>query len=120
MSRLSIENFFKLFGIGVGVTAVLTLFTPLAANWSLYALIAVRIVEGLFEVKFEWFYSNEFTLIQFNLNTLQGVTYSSLYEMWSKWAPPFERSRMVVAAFTGNYVGIVISLPISGILAETW
>jgi ACS family sodium-dependent inorganic phosphate cotransporter len=37
--------------------------------------------------------------------------------MWSKWAPPFERSRMVVAAFTGNYVGIVISLPVSGILA---
>lgn len=40
--------------------------------------------------------------------------------MWSKWAPPFERSRMVVAAFTGNYVGIVISLPVSGILAQSW
>lgn len=39
--------------------------------------------------------------------------------MWSKWAPPFERSRMVVAAFTGNYIGIVVSLPISGILAQT-
>jgi MFS transporter, ACS family, solute carrier family 17 (sodium-dependent inorganic phosphate cotransporter), other len=49
----------------------------------------------------------------------QGVTYSSLYEMWSKWAPPFERSRMVVAAFTGNYIGIVVSLPVSGILAQS-
>lgn len=48
------------------------------------------------------------------------MTYSSLYEMWSKWAPPYERSRMVVAAFTGNYVGIVVSLPISGILSQTW
>lgn len=28
----------------------------------------------------------------------------------------FYRSRMVVAAFTGNYVGIVVSLPVSGIL----
>ena len=37
--------------------------------------------------------------------------------MWSVWAPPFERSRMVVAAFTGNYVGLLISLPVSGILA---
>lgn len=37
--------------------------------------------------------------------------------MWSKWAPPYERSRMVVAAFTGNYVGLVISLPVSGLLA---
>lgn len=27
---------------------------------------------------------------------------------------------MVVAAFTGNYAGIVVSLPISGLLAETW
>lgn len=35
-----------------------------------------------------------------------------------RWAPPFERSRMVVAAFTGNYVGIVISLPVSGYLAQ--
>lgn len=52
----------QLFGIGVGATAVLTLLTPLAANWSLYALIGVRVIEGVFE----------------------GVTYSSLYEMWSK------------------------------------
>lgn len=41
---------FKLFGIGVGATAVLTLVTPPAANLSLYALIAVRVIEGLFEV----------------------------------------------------------------------
>jgi len=27
---------------------------------------------------------------------------------------------MVVAAFTGNYVGIVIGLPLSGILAQSW
>jgi hypothetical protein len=40
----------KLFGIGVGATALLTLVTPAAANMSLFALIAVRVVEGLFEV----------------------------------------------------------------------
>lgn len=39
--------------------------------------------------------------------------------MFSKWAPPFERSRMVVAAFTGNYIGIVVSLPVSGILSQS-
>jgi MFS transporter, ACS family, solute carrier family 17 (sodium-dependent inorganic phosphate cotransporter), other len=52
----------QLFGIGVGATAVLTLLTPAAAEMSLYALIAVRVIMGVFE----------------------GVTYSSLYEMWSK------------------------------------
>ena len=39
--------------------------------------------------------------------------------MWSKWAPPFERSRMVTASFAGNYIGIVVSLPISGILSAS-
>jgi hypothetical protein len=34
------------------VTALLTLFTPAAANLSIYALIAVRVVEGLFEVNY--------------------------------------------------------------------
>lgn len=41
---------FQLFGIGVGVTALLTLVTPLAAKSSIYALIGVRVIEGLFEV----------------------------------------------------------------------
>lgn len=44
---------------------------------------------------------------------------STEYFYRSKWAPPYERSRMVVAAFTGNYIGIVVSLPVSGILANT-
>lgn len=95
-------------------TAVLTLITPAAANSSLYALIAVRVIEGLFEVINLNCKCNIFNFLSF-----KGVTYSSLYEMWSKWAPPYERSRMVVAAFTGNYIGIVVSLPVSGILAQT-
>lgn len=37
--------------------------------------------------------------------------------MFSRWLPPFERSRMVALAFTGNYAGIVVSMPLSGILA---
>ncbi|CAO1314915.1 unnamed protein product [Diamesa tonsa] len=86
-----------LFGIGIGVTALLTLITPLAAKYSIYALVAVRVIEGLFE----------------------GITYSSLFEMWSKWAPPLERSRMVTYASSGNYIGIVISMPVSGLLAST-
>ena len=55
-----------IFGIGIGVTALLTLFTPLAAKWSIYALVAVRIIEGVFE----------------------GMTFPCCYHIWSKWAPP--------------------------------
>ena len=39
-----------IFGIGIVMTAVFTLFTPLAAYWHIGALIAVRVAEGFFEV----------------------------------------------------------------------
>lgn len=39
----------QVFGTGIAVTALLTLITPLAANTSFYALLVVRIVEGIFE-----------------------------------------------------------------------
>jgi len=39
------------YGIGVGVTALFTLLTPPLANVSVYLLVAVRIIEGLFEVR---------------------------------------------------------------------
>lgn len=43
----------QLFGIGVGVTAIFTLITPAAANLGIWALIAVRVIEGFFEVSSE-------------------------------------------------------------------
>ena len=39
-----------IFGIGIVMTAVLTLLTPVAADLSMWALIAVRAAEGFFEV----------------------------------------------------------------------
>ncbi|XP_065341537.1 vesicular glutamate transporter 1-like isoform X3 [Cloeon dipterum] len=50
----------------------------------------------------------------------QGVTYPSIHAVWSRWAPPLERSRLVTIAFSGSYFGTVISLPLSGYLAETF
>ena len=38
------------YGIGIVMTAVLTLLTPLAAHISVWALVALRVVEGMFEV----------------------------------------------------------------------
>lgn len=61
----------KVFGAGIFSTAVLTLLTPLAANGGVYVLMAVRVVEGIFE----------------------GVTFPCIHAVFSKWAPPHERSR---------------------------
>ncbi len=48
----------------------------------------------------------------------QGITYPSIHAIWARWAPPLERSRLAAVAFSGSYVGTVIALPISGLLAE--
>ncbi|PNF25430.1 hypothetical protein B7P43_G08787 [Cryptotermes secundus] len=86
----------RVFGIGIAVTAFLTLLTPPLTYVSVYLLLAVRIVEGIFE----------------------GVTYPCIHAVWAQWAPPIERSRLATLAFSGSYVGTVVSLPISGYLAE--
>ncbi|XP_065341535.1 sialin-like isoform X1 [Cloeon dipterum] len=88
----------KMFGLGILVTAIITLLTPLLAWTGFYYLVVGRIIEGIFE----------------------GVTYPSIHAVWSRWAPPLERSRLVTIAFSGSYFGTVISLPLSGYLAETF
>lgn len=87
-----------IFGIGIGVTGLLTLFTPLAAKTSIYALITIRIIEGIFE----------------------GMTYPCCYHIWSRWAPQLERSRMANFAMAGSYVGAVVALPLCGIFATAF
>ena len=39
-----------MYGVGVGVTALFTLLTPPLARMGVGMLIAVRVIEGLFEV----------------------------------------------------------------------
>lgn len=33
----------------------------------------------------------------------QGVTYPACHGIWSKWAPPLERSRLATTSFCGKY-----------------
>jgi len=40
----------KLIGYGVFSTAILTILTPLAARYSVYLVIVLRVIEGVFEV----------------------------------------------------------------------
>lgn len=61
-------------------------------------LLAVRIIEGIFE----------------------GVTFPCIHAVWSRWSPPLERSRMASIAFAGNYAGTVIAMPSSGLLATAY
>lgn len=76
---------------------------------------------------------------------IQGVTYPACHGIWSKWAPPLERSRLATISFcgkqddkakangawktseevnstlsfvSGSYAGAVIAMPLAGILVQ--
>lgn len=86
-----------LFGFGVLCTSVLTMFTPLAARHSVGMLILVRILEGLGE----------------------GVTFPAMHAIWSSWAPPLERSKLVTLSYTGLQLGTILGMPLAGVLCAS-
>ena len=44
----------RIYGMGVLIAGILTLFTPVAARSSVWALVALRVAEGLALVSFNW------------------------------------------------------------------
>lgn len=85
-----------IYGYGVLITAIFTLLTPIAAYWSLPALVIVRILEGMGE----------------------GVTFPAMHSMLAHWIPPLERSKFGAIVYAGSNFGTVISLPLSGWLCS--
>ncbi|KAI8125668.1 Vesicular glutamate transporter 1 [Lucilia cuprina] len=88
----------KIFGLSIASSATLHLFVPFAMTlMEGDVVICVRILQGLFE----------------------GVTYPACHGIWRFWAPPMERSRLATLAFSGSYAGVVVGLPLSGLLADS-
>lgn len=50
-----------------------------------------------------------------NPTTVYFLNFKCIYR-----APPLERSRMATIAYAGNYAGTIVSMPVSGILANTF
>lgn len=86
----------RIFGLAIATSAFLNLIVPGAMSLSPFVLIIVRVLQGLVE----------------------GVTYPACHGIWRFWAPPLERSRLATLAFSGSYAGVVIGMPVSGLLAE--
>ena len=85
-----------LFGGGILASALVTLLMPVAARFSVYMLIALRVLQGIVE----------------------GVTFPSMHALWSCWIPPVERSRVVSFSYSGIQLGIVIAMSLSGVLCD--
>lgn len=89
-----------IYGIGVLVTAVFTLLSPIAARINFPLFIIVRILEGMGE----------------------GVTFPSMHAMLARWIPPLERNKFGAYVYAGANFGTIVSLPLSGWLCslELW
>ncbi|CAL1268950.1 unnamed protein product [Larinioides sclopetarius] len=87
------------FGIGTLITALLTLLTPLAAQWHVGLLIAVRSLEGL----------------------AQGITMPAMHSMLGRWLPDTEKNILSTVVYTGINIGTVAAMPLAGALCNsTW
>nr|NP_001122357.1 vesicular glutamate transporter [Ciona intestinalis]BAF81885.1 vesicular glutamate transporter [Ciona intestinalis] len=86
----------RVFGVAILCTCLLNMFLPAAAKAHWVVFVIVRVMQGLAE----------------------GVLYPSCHGIWSKWAPPLERSRLATISFSGSYAGAVIGMPIGGMLVE--
>ncbi|XP_069689174.1 putative inorganic phosphate cotransporter isoform X1 [Periplaneta americana] len=83
-------------GVGMLINSLFGLLVPLGANGGIEWLIVVRFIQGLGE----------------------GPIVPCTHAMLAKWIPPNERSRMGAFVYAGAQFGTVISLPLSGLLAE--
>lgn len=84
------------YGVGVLITAVFTLLSPIAARINFPLFIIVRILEGMGE----------------------GVTFPSMHAMLARWIPPLERSKFAAYVYAGANFGTILSLPLSGWLCS--
>ncbi|CAG5121856.1 unnamed protein product, partial [Candidula unifasciata] len=87
------KRFFGWATFGCGMA---TLLIPSAAHVNYWALIAIRVLLGL----------------------LQGVTWPAMFVIWSRWAPPLEREKLMALCVSGATFGIVLTYPTVAILCE--
>ncbi|RWS25607.1 Sialin-like protein [Leptotrombidium deliense] len=85
-----------LLGLGVFVTSVLTLLSPIAARMGDKAFIFCRFLEGLFE----------------------GVTFPAMHAMIARWFPKFERGLMATIIYSGAQIGTVVTMGLAGQLID--
>eukprot|EP00112_Aurelia_sp_Birch-Aquarium-sp1_P022091 Seg611.11 transcript_id=Seg611.11/GoldUCD/mRNA.D3Y31 product="Vesicular glutamate transporter 1" protein_id=Seg611.11/GoldUCD/D3Y31 len=86
----------KIYGFGVLFASIFTLFTPPAARSSVWALVALRVAEGL----------------------SLGVMLPCNHQIWSYWAPRSERTILVTIALAGMNVGTIVTMPLTGLLTK--
>ena len=87
----------RLMGIAIFGTSVLTLATPVIADkGGVVDLVVVRVLIGI----------------------LQGVVIPAMHELWSHWAPPLERSKLVTISQSGLNTGAFVTMALCGLISQ--
>ncbi|XP_046660055.1 putative inorganic phosphate cotransporter isoform X3 [Homalodisca vitripennis] len=85
------------FGLGIFSTAVVTLLTPVVADYlGSTGIIVLRFLMGLGE----------------------GTTFPALSTLLAQWAPPLEKSRLSSMCFAGVQLGMIIATSLGGIIIQ--
>ncbi|XP_034186389.2 sialin-like [Osmia lignaria lignaria] len=85
------------YGLGNFFTALIGFFIPFITHYHLYALVFLRVLQGL----------------------AAGVIWPSMHNMTAKWIPPNERSRFV-SAYLGSSVGAAVTYPLCAAVSNTF
>nr|XP_042910672.1 sialin-like [Parasteatoda tepidariorum] len=85
------------YGGGILMTGIITLLIPVFSDLGFTAVIVIRVIQGLGE----------------------GLTLPAINAAISIWSPINERSRVSAIIFSGLQIGLVIGMPISGLLCST-
>lgn len=85
----------KVFGLGIFGTSVMAVLTPIVCYQGIYYLFAIRVLQGIFS----------------------GLSFPSVNDIYAKWSPPMERSRMSGFGISGCFAGAVVAMILSGWLA---
>eukprot|EP00069_Balaena_mysticetus_P019565 bmy_12196T0 len=86
----------QMLGAGLLISSLLTLFTPLAADFGVILVIVIRTVQGM----------------------AQGMAWTGQFTIWAKWAPPLERSKLTSIAGSGAAFGSFIILCVGGLISQ--
>ncbi|XP_065208362.1 vesicular glutamate transporter 3-like isoform X2 [Planococcus citri] len=86
------------FGIGIFVTAIFTIISPINLYMGIYWFGFCRIIEGAAE----------------------ALCYTSTADICSRWTKPEERSRLLSLTFSGVHIGITAAFPLCGFVAKSY
>ncbi|XP_043463553.1 sialin [Leptopilina heterotoma] len=92
----------------------------LSAKWVMNVSVLLNVVASVLSPVAAQMHYSFFIAMRFIQGIGGGVTFPAMHVMVSKWAPPNERSVLTSIVYAGTALGTVISLILTGILADNF